>query len=418
MKKFYKNTINFNDEINPSERRRDISKEIIRHSDYIPKTLTYEDIDTEFKQWVEDKINIIQDGVKLPTMALYSNQRFSEYMQTWTYTDNNNNIRLNFKTVTRENNPSHGTIMGDSYNIPGERFYTFKSIPAIDENGKRYRLDYKMRQPTPVDLVYKVSVMTNRYTTLNEFNETVNQIFNAKQSYISPNGYYMSLILENISDESEYNIEDRQFFSQNFTVKIKGYIIREDDFKVEENPVASIICFEGDTTKRRKPLIELYEYDSYFTEERTFEKMIDIDVDLSFCFPYKGKIKFTIDEDIILTKLTFKEPNNIVEDTVKLYVNDELITDNLLKYAFEGYIKCDYTPEDANKDNTLVYDLLPKQKIRLYKYIKYENNYYKWNSISFFNGDEITIQTEQIKRYQTTGGLILSGHNRFNNEIL
>ena len=141
MERLYKNTLDLNWTPDPAERRRNISKEIVRHADYIPKTLGYEDIDRCFKEWVENELNIVQDGVKLPTMVLYSNQRFSEYIQTWRFTDENNNIRLNFKTVTRENNPSHGTIVGDTYNIPGDRFYTFKSIDAIDDSGKRYRID-------------------------------------------------------------------------------------------------------------------------------------------------------------------------------------------------------------------------------------------------------------------------------------
>ena len=76
-----------------------------------------------------------------------------------------------------------------------------------------------MKQPTSVDLIYKVSIMTNRYISINNFNETIHTIFNSKQTYISPNGHYMSMTLENISDESEYNIQDRQFFSQSFNVK-------------------------------------------------------------------------------------------------------------------------------------------------------------------------------------------------------
>jgi hypothetical protein len=266
MRKLYRNVIDLNWVPDPMERRQNISKEIVRHSDYLPKTLNYEDIDRCFKDWVDNSISIIQDGIKLPTMVLYSNQRFSEYMQTWRYTDENNNVRLNFKTVTRENNPSHGTIMGDSYNIPGDRFYKLKSINANDELGRKYRIDYKMRQPTTVDIIYKVSIMTNKYLTINEFNETIHHLFRAKQSYLCVNGHYMSMTLENISDESEYNIEDRQFFSQTFTVKLKGYIIKEEDFKVEENPIATVICFEGDNAKRRKPTIELSEYNPCYVE--------------------------------------------------------------------------------------------------------------------------------------------------------
>jgi hypothetical protein len=416
MSTFYKNTFDFTITPDPIERRKNIVKEIIHHADYLPKTVHYEDIDNAFKDWVEDNLSIVQDGVKLPTMVLYSNQRFSEYMQTWQYTDENNNVRLNFKTITRETNPNHGTIVGETYNIPGNRFYNFKSIQAIDENGKKYRLDYKMKQPTPVDFIYKVSIMTNRYTTLNDFNETVQQLFNARQNYISPNGHYMSITLENISDESEYNIEDRQFFSQSFSAKVKGYILREGDFKVEENPIATIIYFDGDLAKRRKPTIELSEFDPCFIEEEQYyHKPIEIDIDLSFCFPHKGKTKFTIDEDFILTSFVLKEPNNIVPDTIHLYVNDELITDNLYRDAYEGYTKCLETPTDATEKNTFITDELLTEFKKGYKYIIFENEYYFWHQIHFNDGDEICIKTERINRYVNTSGFIITGYNRFIN---
>ena len=45
MKRFYKNTLDLNWTPDPAERRRNISKEIVRHADYMPKTLGYEDID-------------------------------------------------------------------------------------------------------------------------------------------------------------------------------------------------------------------------------------------------------------------------------------------------------------------------------------------------------------------------------------
>jgi hypothetical protein len=416
MSNFYKNTFDFTLTPDPKERRDNITKEIVRHADYMPKTVSYEDIDRAFKEWVETKISIIQDGVELPTMVLYSNQRFSEYMQTWKYTDENNNVRLNFKTVTRESNPNHGTIVGETYNIPGDRFYNFKSIHATDENGKKYRLDYKMKQPTAVDLIYKITIMTNRYTTLNDFNETINKIFNGRQSYICPNGHYMSILLENISDESEYNIEDRQFFSQNFTAKVRGYILKEDDFKVEENPIASIICFEGDTAKRRKPTIELYEYDPCFVEEEQyFHKPIEIDVDLSFCYPCHGKTSFTMDEDFILTEFVLKEPNNIQPNYVQLYVNGELVTSDLQSDAYEAYVKCENIPEDATKTNTFESEEMLTSFKKGYKYILYNGEYYSWHQIHFSVDDEIHIVTKRINRYKNTGGFILKGYNRFIN---
>lgn len=365
MKKFYKNTIDLNWDLTPNEQIKNISKEIVRHSDYIPNYVTYEDIDRAFKEWVEETLKIKQDETLLPTIVLFSNQRFSEYMQSWTYTDENNNVKLNFKSITRENNPQHGTILGDAYNIPGEQYYTFKSIRAIDESGKEYVLKYKMKQPTPVDLIYKVSVFTNRYTTVNEFNEVVNTIFNSKHTYISPNGHFMSLVLENIGDDSEYNIQDRQFFSQSVTIKVRGYILKESDFKVEETPISTIICFEGENGDNKKPKIELSEYD-VITDEGVTYKPIDIDIDLRKCWPYKGKIKFTIDEHFILKTINFSQDANITKDKIKLLINDIIITDDL-------YNNCE--------------------------------------NISFNDGDEIMIQIQRIERNKNNGIITLNGIN-------
>ena len=261
---------------------------------------------------------------------------------------------------------------------------------------------------------YKVSIMTNRYITLNEFNETIHQLFNSRQNYICPKGHYMPITLENISDESEYNIEDRQFFSQNFTAKVRGYILKENDFKVVENPIASVICFEGDTAKRRKPTIDLYEYDPcYVEEEKYYKKPIDIDVDLSFCYPYKGKTKFIMDEDFTLTKISIKEPVNIIKDEVLLYINNKLITNNLLINAYEGYNVCEKKPEDATEYNTLISNEIFKTKQRDYKYIFCDGKYYFWHQINFSNGDEICIITKRINRYNNTGGFILTGYNKY-----
>jgi hypothetical protein len=365
MKTFYRNTIDLTWDLNPNEQIKNISKEIVRHSDFIPNTLSYEDIDKAFKEWVENTLEIVQDGIMLPTIVLYSNQRFSEYMQSWKYTDENNNVRLNFKALTRENNPQHGTIVGETYNIPNNDYFTFKSIRAIDENGKEYLLKYKMKQPTPIDLTYKVSVFTNRYTTVNEFNEKVNKIFNGIHTYISPNGHFMSLILENIGDDSEYNIQDRQFFSQSINIKVRGYIIKEDDFKVEETPISTMICFEGENTHERKPNIELSEYDIE-TENGVTYKPMCIDINITKCWPYKGKIKFTIDEHFKIKTIDLSQSENIIKDKIKLYINDTIITNDL--------------------------------------YNNYEN-------ISFNEGDEIIIQIQRIERKINNGIIILNGYN-------
>jgi hypothetical protein len=268
-----------------------------------------------------------------------------------------------------------------------------------------------MKQPTPIDLTYKISVFTNRYTTINNFNEIINSIFNAKHDFISPNGHYMSIVLENIGDESEYNIQDRQFFSQSVNIRVRGYIIKESDFKVEENPIAAVICFEGDENRRKKPTINLYEYDICEEDENNY-KPIDIEIDFSFCWPYKGKTKFTIDEPFILTGIEFNQSNNIKKNNIKLYINDLLITDNLYEEAYEGYKLCTDIPTDISSEDYIICDNIPKKQNKKYKFIQYNNKFYKWHKISFLDGDEIILQTEREKRNENAGVLTLNGYNK------
>jgi hypothetical protein len=415
MKRFYKNKLNLGITPDPITRRKDILKSTLNHSDFLPNPLSYEDIDRAFKEWVENEMKVIQDGIELPTMILFSNQRFSEYMQTWQYTDENNNVRLNFKTITRENNPNHGTIVGDTYNIPGDRYYTLNSIQAIDESGKKYRIDYKVKQPTPVDFRYKVSLMTNRYVTLNQFNELIHSKFNALQAYISPNGHYMSMQLETISDESEYNISDRQFFSQSFNVLLKGYIINEKDFRIEENPIAANISFGETDGKRPRPTIELSEYDPCLVENVDipyYKKDIDIDIDVSYCFPKLGNIVFTMDENFTLTGITFLNDNNIVTQGIKLFINDTLISHDLVADAFEGYVPLSNVPEDATSKNTLNCNDLPREINNQFKYLLIDDVYYKWHEIIFHDGDEIKVKTNRINRHKKDGFFTLHGYSK------
>ena len=116
----FKNFMGYDNQPDPKELRLNFDKEELKDGSPFPNPLTYEDIDREFKKWVEDSLEISYEGQRLPTMTLFSNQRFSEYMQSWKFTDENQNPILNFKAISRENNPKSGTINGESKNIPGE----------------------------------------------------------------------------------------------------------------------------------------------------------------------------------------------------------------------------------------------------------------------------------------------------------
>lgn len=218
------------------ERRRNMSKLILDNAPNFPLGVTYKDIDKTFMEWVENDLYIAYDGKKLPTFKLFANQRLNEYAQTWQHLDELGNVLMNFKTVTRDNDPKKGTSQGEYFNIPGNRDYPMFVVPKLQENGTEAYDMYSMKQPFSIDMVYRVAIITNKYELINEMNLTMNYQFKSINCYIAPNGHYMPMTLENISDESEYSIDDIKYYSQTYEIKIKAYIIKEEDFKVTHIP--------------------------------------------------------------------------------------------------------------------------------------------------------------------------------------
>lgn len=229
------------------EKRRNMSKVILEHGTPLPKPVSYEDIDQEFFDWVDKKIDIVYDGKKLPTYKLFSSQRLSEYSQSWKNLDESGSLVLNFKTITRAPNPQKGESQGPYMNIPGHRNYAVFYEPVLQENGTEAYDMYTMKQPFSVNFEYMVGIVCNKYELLNRMNELMNYEFQSIQSYIFPNGHPMPITLEDISDESEYTIDDRKYYSQIFKIKLKAYIIRSEDFSVTHLPSRMIIRSFDDT---------------------------------------------------------------------------------------------------------------------------------------------------------------------------
>lgn len=312
MSRAYKNTLNLRGRAYGTERRKNLAKEILKDSTPLPKTLLYKDIDDAFSKWAEEDLRITFDGEVVPTFSLYSNQRFSEYMQSWQNVDDKKNLILNFKTITRENNPKAGTIVGQSKNIPGEHSILMKTVEAFDKNNRKYYIDYRLKQPLSVDLVYTISLVTNKYELLNEFNLIVNDRFKSLQCYIRPNDHFIPMILNDISDESEYSIDNRQFYSQSYNITVKAYIITENDYIVEERTEVKLLGYEGD----RSTYADIEEMPVCSNDTDTDYQYIPIILTVNFEY-CRSSYKFTIDTDFQAKDI---ELDNV--RSFKVFVND------------------------------------------------------------------------------------------------
>jgi hypothetical protein len=98
--------------------------------------------------------------------------------------------------------------------------------------------------------------------------------------------------LTDISDESEYNIDDRRYYSQSYAITVMAYIMPKDSFRVVELPSLVLESFEGDKIKKSKTIVfEGCDDDSYNPYEY---KDIEIKTEIARD-SFNGK--FTIDFD-------------------------------------------------------------------------------------------------------------------------
>lgn len=223
-----------------------LQMETLEHNFYLPNPVEHEDIDDAFIEFVDTEIGLVAHGEKVPTYTLFSNHRFSEFSQTYGHTDEDGNLLMDFKTVGRENNPKQGTGQDGLFNIPGHRRYTVGIRSVLDDNGTEHYEVSSMEQPIAMDLVYTVSYITADFAKLNDFNLCINKIFKSMQYYISPNGHQMPLYLDDLSDQTEYSIDNRKVFIQSATILLKGYVVPKDTLHIEKFPKRQFVGYAAD----------------------------------------------------------------------------------------------------------------------------------------------------------------------------
>lgn len=287
--------------------RKSYVQDIVHNAPIYPKPLEYADIDKAFQQFVENDLGLTVNGKDVPTFTLFSNQRFSEYSQTWKHSDEEGNLILNFKTINRNPNPQGGENQGNLWNIPGERFYKILERSVLEDNGTESIEVYSMKQPYAVTLEYRVSFVTDLFENLTVFNEMVNDLFKSRQFYIRPNNHYIPLLLESVDDESKYSVSDYRFYVQTIKIKALGYIIHEEDIKVQKFPKRWHIGIVGDS-KKNHAKIDIEEEDELANQT----------IKLSVAFePFHDKVQFAIDTDMVIQEI---EKDNV--RNMRIFVND------------------------------------------------------------------------------------------------
>lgn len=318
--------------------KKSYQKTILEKAPVFPKPLEYDDIDKVVFDFVDKQIDIVIDGALIPTYTLYSNQRFSEYTQMWEHSDEFGNLYLNFKTVNRDKNPSFGGNQGELWNIPGQRKYTLLQREVLEDNGTESYEIHTMKQPYAVDLSYTINFITTTVDNLNQFNQKINKLFAARQYYIRPNGHFIPMVIDEISDETSYSISDRKFYVQSVTIKLMAYIIEKNDFEVKKYPKRTNLLLNGDKHKKNQPCVEIEEMETPYKN-----KTLNVNMTLQ---PYCNKLEFEFDADMKVERVYTENVRNF-----RIMVNDTLYyTEKGFKLHNEDSVRIQITPLNTEQE--------------------------------------------------------------------
>jgi hypothetical protein len=259
-------------------------------------------------------------------------------------------------------------------------------VPVLQENGTEAFDKYTMKQPFQVNFTYSVSIIANKMEIINEMNELMHYEFSAIDCYISPNGHPMSMILEDVSDNSEYTIDDRKYYAQTYKIKVRGYIIRKEDYKVERIPsrfllpwrdsdASGIVHRRGKNRREENKVV-------YMTFKQDEEQKFKIDTlendDVNCPIPdmlpteKPSEIYETTDD---ADSCCIPKPNRYYNKIMKVIMNFECV----LELEFE--IDKDMVLESIETKNVFDFKLLVNEELMNLE-----------NDIKFLKGDKIMVR--------------------------
>jgi hypothetical protein len=231
-----------------SARREQLLEYINEDGTYLPKSVLHADLDRGMLDFVKQDLQVVTSGKIVPMVdIIITTQNWTQYVETSLFTNLDYNPEPPFITVVRQPEVKFGTNPSLQYTIPNRKQFYYASVPTW--NGNEQGMDiYTIPQPVPVDINYSVKIICNRMRELNQLNKIVMQKFSSRQAYTFIKGQYVPIILNNISDESQMNMDARKYFVQNYDFTMLGYLIDEEEFQVKPAIARVSQIMELDTT--------------------------------------------------------------------------------------------------------------------------------------------------------------------------
>lgn len=210
-------------------------EELMRATDvktkYLPRTILLENIDQAVFDYVnQEGMKAIVDGKLVPTFYL-DNDRWGEFSKTWKFMDNDKNVPTPYITVRRIDKQA-GTRLGTLYRVPQPRKFRYLDVPILD-NGEVIYLQFKMPEPTNVDMVYEVALFTKYRVDVNLYDEQVLKNFACRQEYLFIKGNPIPLLFEGFAESNPIeNVDGDRYFVSKYALKALAFIQDESEFEI------------------------------------------------------------------------------------------------------------------------------------------------------------------------------------------
>jgi len=222
-----------------NERVNQIFDDVQKGGGFFPQSVLHEDHDKAFLNFIKEDCKLVtkttdpvtkQTEEKIVPMFFLNLQRWKEFTKTWNLMNKKKQISMPFITVVRKLEVSRDD--DNQFTIPVRRLFPYMYVPTWDGNKKGVDV-YRVPQPVPVTMSFEVRLFSTKIRDLNKFNKIILRNFSSNQFYINVNGHYTQLTLESVGDESQIDsIDERRFYQQSYDIKLTGYLIDSEEFKV------------------------------------------------------------------------------------------------------------------------------------------------------------------------------------------
>jgi hypothetical protein len=216
------------------ERRQELLDNITKSDSFLPDSVLHDDLDRGMLDYISEHFKVISDGKQIPIIEkILTIQRWGEFTNNWSFSDDDGNVKLPFIAVIRKPEVQFGTNPAMQRTIPERYQVYYATVPTW--NGNQMGADvYKIPQPIPCDITYEVTMVCTKFRELNKLNKIVLQKFTSRQAYTTVKGHYIPILLEGVEDNTPMDtLDGRRFYMQTYKFTMLGFLIDSDEFEVK-----------------------------------------------------------------------------------------------------------------------------------------------------------------------------------------